>query len=119
MTFKPRPVVHLDAVTLNGRTYKNVAVSVHEYYVDSAPAIRLEVWDEEFAFWEPLASATVNLRKQGHIPAEGCTWIRDDRENSGALAALTAAGLVESTGRNAYFGFEGAAVEARLIGAFA
>lgn len=45
---------------------------------------------------QPVATATIN--PETPVP-EGCVAIKDWSENTGTLAALIAAGLVEDTGR--------------------
>ncbi len=112
-------VVPLAAVTLTGHEYTNCRVSRSCYVADGVPAIWMDVWDEEWQGWEALTTATVNLKSYDYKPADGCTFVRDDAENTGALAALVELGVVETTGRTVRFGFTGVAHEVRLIGAFA
>ena len=83
------------SVTLFGTTYDGVTVERAHYQDDS---LALSLWDAD----GPLAKATVWLDIP---PAEGCVWIKDWAENEGMLASLTAAGVIEPTGRVEQAGF--------------
>lgn len=99
------PSTTLESVNLCGIEY-GPATLERAAYADGSPALRL--WGDEGL----IATATVFLA--GQPAAEGCVWIKDWSENSGMLATLIAAGVIEPTGRTAASGFV-VAHEGRLL----
>lgn len=92
-------------ITLRNTTYDLTPVC--SVYGDGSTALVLDnKWDGEH-----FATVSVWL---GVAPAEGCIWVKNYSENAGMLLALTAAGVLEATGRFTLSGFV-SIPEARIL----
>lgn len=86
--------IALQPVRIGGHVYSKVQARVETYAHGEGVAVQLDC-DEE-GFWEPLATATVNV--EGDPRTGSLVWMRDSEENTGLIDSLAFQGLVRRTG---------------------
>jgi len=104
------PLMILDQITLAGVTRLNVELCT-AFYSNGGTALLMRLPADEDG---PGEDWPVSVNLVDVPPADGCIWVKTWSGNEGILAALTAAGVLEPTGRTQPTGFVHAH-EARLL----
>lgn len=94
----PTPLANIPliTVTLGEREYTDVVLKFGLYDDPENLIPALQLYSDEGAGLEPLATATVNVPDWG--PEDGCIMIKDWSENEGMMASLVDSGVIEDTG---------------------